>query len=183
MYSDDEDIESHPVGNRTVPLEQGPGSRRPRSSQRGASLLEYSIVIGLLGIGTVVTVSSFGKGYTKQIMQQILPSLGGFASNSEVGGGPGGEGPGPDSDSSLSNSSDFSDHSSDPSSSSDYSSDPPSSSDYSSDPSSSSDYSSDPPSSSDMSSSYDSYSNSDGSLSSYSDYSYYYTSSDSNTSY
>ncbi len=54
------------------------------SRQRGGSILEYCMVVGLLGIATLATVSSMGTGISSKITKTIIPALGG--SNQGVGG-------------------------------------------------------------------------------------------------
>jgi hypothetical protein len=51
--------------------------RSLKSPQRGASLLETSIAVGLVGIAVFATVSSFGSNISLKISHGILPTLGG----------------------------------------------------------------------------------------------------------
>lgn len=46
-------------------------------AQRGASLIESALAMGLVAIGVFATVSSFGDGTTSRISRGILPVIGG----------------------------------------------------------------------------------------------------------
>jgi hypothetical protein len=60
-----------------TPLDTGTSEHIYRSKQRGASLMETSIAMGLVGIAVFASVSSFGGDIKGRISREIIPALGG----------------------------------------------------------------------------------------------------------
>ena len=60
-----------------TPLDSETSVHTYRSKQRGASLMETSIAMGLVGIAVFASVSSFGGDIKGRISREIVPALGG----------------------------------------------------------------------------------------------------------
>ncbi len=67
------------VRESSTPLPQVNCPSTPIIRQRGASLIETSIAVGLVGIAVIASASTFGENISLKISRGILPALGGAA--------------------------------------------------------------------------------------------------------